>query len=85
MGGLMQLGSAAIMASDETLKTDKRLLRVRPDGVEVWAFRYLDDPEGVTRIGVMAQQLRKIRPDLVVKRADGTLAANYAALGMEAA
>lgn len=80
MGGLFQLGSAAIMASDGRLKTDKRLLRVRPDGIEVWAFRYITDEPEVVRVGVMAQQLKKIRPDLVVKGADGFLAVNYAAL-----
>lgn len=85
MNGLFSLGSAAILASDGRLKTDKRLLRVRPDGIEVWAFRYLTDPDGMVRIGVMAQQVRKIRPDLVVKRADGFMAVNYAALDMEAA
>lgn len=85
MGGLFQLGSAALLASDGRLKTDKRRLRVRPDGVEVWAFRYLTDPEGVVRIGVMAEQLRKVRPDLVTRRADGFLAAFYAGLDLEAA
>lgn len=85
MGGLFSLGSAAIMSSDGRLKTDKRLLRVRPDGVEVWAFRYLTDPEGVVRIGVLAQQVKKVRPDLVVKGSDGFLAVNYAGLDAEAA
>lgn len=80
MGGLFSLGSAAIMASDGRLKTDKRLLRTRPDGVEVWAFRYLTDEPGVVRIGVMAQQVRKVRPGLVVRGADGFLAVDYATL-----
>lgn len=82
MGGLFSLGSAAIMASDGRLKTDKRLLRTRPDGVEVWAFRYLTDEPGVVRIGVMAQQVKKVRPGLVVRRADGFMAVDYASLGM---
>jgi hypothetical protein len=85
LGGLFSLGSSAIMASDERLKTEKRLIRRRADGVGVWAFRYLDDPEGVVRIGVMAQEVRKVRPDLVVRGADGFLAVNYAGLDMEAA
>jgi hypothetical protein len=80
MGGLFSLGSAAILASDGRLKTDKRRLRVRPDGVEVWAFRYLTDAPGTVRIGVMAQQLEKIRPDLVVRGPDGFLAVDYASL-----
>lgn len=82
LGGLFSLGSAAILASDGRLKTDKRRLRVRPDGVEVWAFRYLTDAAGVVRIGVMAQQVRKVRPGLVVRGRDGFLAVDYASLGM---
>ena len=85
MGGLMSLGSAAIMASDAKLKTDKRLIRRRRDGLGVWSYRYLDDPQGVVRIGVMAQEVRKVRPDLVVKRPDGTLAVDYSGLDLEAA
>jgi hypothetical protein len=85
LGGLMSLGSAAIMSSDESLKTNKRLLRTRPDGIEEWTYRYHDDPEGVVRFGVMAQQVRKFRPDLVVRRADGYLAVNYAGLAPSAA
>lgn len=81
MGGLFSLGSAAIMASDGRLKTDVRLLRRRPDGSGIYAFRYITDAPGVVRVGVMAQEIKKVRPDLVVKRADGYLAVNYAGLG----
>lgn len=83
MGGLFSLGSAAIMASDRRLKTDIRLLRRRKDGTGVYAYRYRG--EDVTRIGVMADEIRKVRPDLVVKRPDGFLAVNYAGLDLEAA
>lgn len=83
MGGLMGLGSAAILASDRRLKTDIRLMRRRRDGVGVYRFRYHGDP--IERIGVMAQELKKVRPDLVVKRADGFLAVSYAGLDLEAA
>jgi len=85
MGGLMSLGSAAIMASDRRLKTDARLIRRRKDGLGVWTFRYLDDAPGVVRVGVMAHEVKKVRPDLVVKRADGFLAVSYAGLDLEAA
>jgi hypothetical protein len=78
MGGLMGLGSAAIMASDRRLKTDLRLIRRRRDGVGVYAYRYRGDP--AERVGVMAQELKRVRPDLVVRR-NGYLAVNYAALG----
>lgn len=85
MGGLFSLGSAAIMASDERLKTDKVLIRRRADGLGIWSFRYLDDPQNVRRVGVMAQEVKRIRPDLVVKRPDGFLAVSYADIDLEAA
>lgn len=79
MGGLMSLGSAAIMASDERLKTDVRLIRRRKDGLGVYSFRYRSG--GPARIGVMAQEVKRVRPDLVVKGRDGMLAVNYEGLG----
>lgn len=78
MSGLFSLGSAAIMASDERLKTDIRPIETRPDGVEVVSFRYKTG--GPTFIGVIAQQLKKIRPDLVLKGPGGMLAVNYVGL-----
>jgi hypothetical protein len=83
MGGLFSLGSAAMMASDRRLKTDVHLIRRRKDGVGVYRFRYIGSD--VPHIGVMAQELKKVRPDLVVKRADGFLAVDYSALDLEAA
>lgn len=79
MGGLFSLGSAAIMASDRRLKKDVRLLHRRRDGVGVYSFRYRSG--GPMQIGVMAQELRKIRPDAVIRRPDGFLAVNYMAIG----
>lgn len=83
MGGLMGLGSAAIMASDRRLKTDIRLLHRRRDGLGVYAFRYKKG--GPVRVGVMAQEVRRVRPDLVVRRGDGFLAVSYPGLDLEAA
>lgn len=83
MNGLMGLGSAAIMASDRRLKTDVQLIRRRKDGVGVYRFRY--KAGGPMRVGVMAQELKKVRPDLVVRRPDGFLAVSYAGLDLEAA
>ena len=79
MGGLFSLGSAALLGSDRRLKTSRRHLRTRKDGVRVWSFRYRAG--GPVQIGIMAQELRKLRPDLVVRRADGMLAVNYLPLG----
>lgn len=79
MGGLFSLGSAALIGSDRRLKRNARHVRTRRDGVKVWRFRYRAG--GPMQIGVMAQELRKVRPDLVVRRADGFLSVNYNGLG----
>ncbi|RAK51193.1 tail fiber domain-containing protein [Phenylobacterium soli] len=81
MGGLFSLGSAALMASDARLKTDVRFLRRRKDGVKLYAYRYKWG--GPERVGVIAQELKRVRPDLVVRGADGYLRVNYH--GLEAA
>ena len=81
LGGLMGLGGAAMQAfmpSDRRLKTDITLLRRRRDGVGVYRYRYRSG--GPMRVGVMAQELQRVRPDLVT-RLDGYLAVNYAGLG----
>lgn len=83
MGGLFSLGSAALMASDRRLKTDIRLIRRRKDGVGVYRFRYRSG--GPERVGVMAQELKRVRPDLVIKRLDGFLAVDYSGLDLGAA
>lgn len=78
MSGLFSLGSAAIMGSDVRLKQDIRKLGVRPDGIGVYAYRYLGGEH--ERIGVMAQEVEKIRPDLVLRDAAGYRSVNYAGL-----
>lgn len=82
MSGLFSLGSAAMM-SDRRLKTDVKLLRRRKDGLGIYEFRYVWG--GPKRVGVMAQEVKKVRPDLVVKRPDGYLAVHYYDLDLEAA
>lgn len=81
MGGLFNLGSAAIMASDRRLKRDIRQIGRHALGVAVYAYRYLwDRPDAPERVGVMAQELQPIRPDLVVTMPNGFLAVNYGGL-----
>lgn len=82
MGGLFSLGSAAMM-SDIRLKTDIKLIRRRKDGVGIYRFRY--KAGGPMQVGVMAQELKKVRPDLVIKRLDGFLAVDYSGVDLEAA
>lgn len=83
MGGLFSLGSAALMHSDIRLKTDIKLIRRRRDGVGIYRFRY--KAGGPMQVGVMAQELKKVRPDLVIKRLDGFLAVDYSGVDLEAA
>jgi len=80
MGGLFSLGSAAIMASDRRLKRDIVRIGDLAKGVGLYLFRYAGCD--ARHIGVMAQELKRIRPDLVLKGADGFLRVNYAGLGM---
>lgn len=69
---------AALFASDRRLKRDVVRLDTRPDGLGVYLFRYLWD--AVWRIGVMAQEVLKVRPDAVVTLPSGYYAVDYAKL-----
>jgi hypothetical protein len=69
---------AALFASDERLKTDVELVGVRPDGLGVYLYRYLWSP--VKFIGVMAQEVLKVKPTAVVTLPSGFLAVDYAQL-----
>lgn len=78
MGGLFNLGSAAIMAySDVRLKRDIRFVGKRWDGLSLYAFKYLW--ETAERIGVMAQDVLAKRPD-AVRRVGDYMAVDYGAL-----
>lgn len=82
LGGLAGLGQAAILASDRRLKADIERLGTRPDGLGVYAYRYLWSP--VRHIGVMAQEVLRVKPSAVLRFADGPLkgflAVDYGAL-----
>jgi hypothetical protein len=87
MGGLFGLGQAGIMGaakygplfmSDRRLKRDIRDLGVRlMNGVKLYAYKYLWDDRD--RVGVMADELVRGRPDAVSSHG-GYLAVNYGAL-----
>lgn len=78
MGGLFQLGSAAILASDVRLKTDIKRVGALDNGVPVYSYRY--KAGGPPMIGVMAQDLAGVRPDLVHDIGGGMLGVNYGGL-----
>lgn len=65
-------------ASDIRLKDDIRLVGRTDDGLNVYVFRYRNDP--VFRMGVMAQQVLRIHPEAVGER-DGYLTVDYSRIG----
>jgi hypothetical protein len=77
MGRLaVQLGTP----SDIRLKRDIAPLRRLDNGLELYRFRYLWSD--TTYVGVMAQEVERVRPDAVMRGADGYLRVNYDALGL---
>ena len=90
-GGLMnsllqagtQLGSAAIMASDERVKQNKKKIGEMGDGLGVYSYEYKPelDPTGQPQVGVMAQEVAEKRPDALGPTLDdGTMTVDYGAL-----
>jgi hypothetical protein len=76
-GGLMGLGSSAIMAgpwgaaagavaSDRRLKTDIEKVGKTDDGQNIYKYRYKSG--GPIQMGLMAQEVEKKNPDAVVKK-----------------
>lgn len=57
LGGLAQLGGAAIMYSDRRLKRDAEYLGVDDRGNRLWSYNYVwDAVEAPRRVGVMADE-----------------------------
>lgn len=78
MGGLFQLGSAAMLASDARVKTDvERVGELKP-GIGLYSFRYAWG--GGRRVGVMAQEVAMVRPEAVTVGAGGMLGVDYGRL-----
>lgn len=69
LGGLFAL-------SDERAKTDKDKIGETDDGMGIYSYRYKGSPK--KQIGLMAQEVRRKRPEAVRKGADGLLRVNYA-------
>ena len=73
------LGGAWILASDERLKTDIKPIGKAAEDVVVYSFKYLDEPS-TTYTGVIAQELIRTRPHLVVVSPANYLFVNYSRL-----
>lgn len=78
MSGLFSLGAAAIR-SDRRLKTNIVKLGERADGIGVYAFDYVFG--GPRQVGVMADEVEAVRPDLVITDPDGFKRVFYPGLG----
>lgn len=84
MGGLFGLGSAALsnpymtafMFSDRRLKSNVKRVGTHALGVGLYKFTVL----GVTQVGVLAQEVQAVRPDLVKRHANGFLMVDYGGL-----
>jgi len=78
--GLFGLGGSGMMASalyfsDSRLKRVVQKLGKLANGLNVYRFKYLG-MEG-THVGVMAQEVARMRPDCVIKTDSGYLAVDY--------
>lgn len=81
-GGIQNLigaGTAAYLLSDIRAKTDMMKIGITNDGFNVYRFRYHDDPE--IRIGVMAHEVEKVKPEAVITLPNGYKAVNYSMIG----
>lgn len=74
LGGLFGLGAAGIKASDRRLKRDIRRVGSYRNGLPKYEFRYRHG--GRRYVGVMSDDVRKVRPEAVT-RIDGYDAVNY--------
>jgi hypothetical protein len=80
MGGLFGLGGAALsnpfMFSDRRLKSNVKRIGTHAIGVGIYEYTMF----GVPQTGVIAQEVERVRPDLVRRHANGYLTVNYGGL-----
>ncbi|MDG4675663.1 hypothetical protein P9A16_31680 [Shinella sp. 838] len=78
LSGLFGLGSAflgGMFPSDERLKTDKKKMGETPDGIGVYQYRFKGSP--MMQLGVMAQEVKKKKPEAVARHPAGYLMVDY--------
>lgn len=82
LGGLFSAGASLIpMFSDARLKTNLVKVGAHPIGVDIYDYDWIDT--GIRERGVLAQDLQKVRPDLVDDTHEsGFLRVRYYELGM---
>ena len=67
---------SSFFGSDRRLKEDIQKIGKADDGLPIYKFRYKNDPEGLPRIGFMADEVEKKNPD-AVKEMGGVKAVDY--------
>lgn len=80
---LLSAGAQALpfIFSDRRLKRDIKLIRRARDGLGVWEFSYNFDPTRTIYEGVMADEVKELRPEALGPERSGYMTVNYAALG----
>jgi len=79
--GLQIASSAASLFSDVRLKRDIERIDTRPDGLGVYAYRYVWDADDAPKHeGVMAHEVLEVRPEAVSRHSSGFLMVDYGAL-----
>jgi hypothetical protein len=76
LGAGAQLGSAAFMFSDRRLKSNLKRVGTHSIGVGIYDYTMM----GMPQRGVIAQEVERVRPDLVKRHANGYLMVNYGGL-----
>jgi hypothetical protein len=76
LGAGAQLGSAAFMFSDRRLKSNLKRVGTHSIGVGIYDYTMM----GMPQRGVIAQEVQRVRPDLVKRHANGYLMVNYGGL-----
>jgi hypothetical protein len=71
-----QIGSAAFMFSDRRLKSNIKRVGTHSTGVGIYDYTMM----GMPQRGVIAQEVERVRPDLVKRHANGYLMVNYGGL-----
>jgi hypothetical protein len=81
LGGLSGLGAAALggwAMSDRRLKTDVKKVGKLDDGTKIYSYKYKDGMDGgLSRLGLMAQEVEKNYPEAVKETDSGFKAVNY--------
>lgn len=87
MGGLFGLGSAALggwgyngfKTSDRRAKEDITRVGKTDEGLPIYKYRYKGG--GMMELGVMAQDVMKVKPEAVARMPNGLMAVNYDQIG----